>query len=288
MPTKQMVDRTRVGQTRNSSRPSVSKDKYSRSRTGAKTAYRSTTNDTQRNLSSQDMRTYNDSRYLADRGYYNRSGYNTSVANRQVNENYSNRSSYNNSVDNRQVNENYSRRNMNNQSSVSYAPASYNSYSYNPPRINIASETTSVNGYYAPSYSPEREYVRRDKVDYLPRKVQKKRLTAVEKLANKKKAKSRILIVLGIVALCLMCIILIYRQTAIFGMNQEINKLNSEYNAAIVTNEGVQASIDRSVELGNLETVAKNELGMVEPDSSHVFYIDMGAKDEVVKSLKNK
>ena len=64
--------------------------------------------------------------------------------------------------------------------------------------------------------------------------------------------------------------------------------MNSEYSKILVTNEGIQSSIDKSIELGNLESVAKNQLGMVNPDSSQIFYIDMGIKDEVVKSSSSK
>lgn len=85
-----------------------------------------------------------------------------------------------------------------------------------------------------------------------------------------------------------MCVLMLYRQSAIFGKNQEIETLNSEYSKILVTNEGIQSSIDKSIELGNLESVAKNQLGMVNPDSSQIFYIDMGIKDEVVKSSSSK
>ena len=86
----------------------------------------------------------------------------------------------------------------------------------------------------------------------------------------------------------LLSAVMIYRQTAIFGKNREIEKLNNELSGILVTNEGIQSSIDRSIELGNLETYAKNRLGMINPDSSQIFYVDMGARDEVVKSSASK
>lgn len=117
---------------------------------------------------------------------------------------------------------------------------------------------------------------------------ERKILTREERLANKRKFRSR-LRVIGVIALVfLMSAILIYRQTAIFGKNRQIESLNSDLNGIIVTNEGIQSSIDRSIELGNLESFAKNRLGMINPDSSQIFYIDMGAGDEVVKSSSSK
>lgn len=118
--------------------------------------------------------------------------------------------------------------------------------------------------------------------------VQRKILTREERLENKRKLKARVLSILGIAVIFLMCVLMLYRQSAIFGKNQEIETLNSEYSKILVTNEGIQSSIDKSIELGNLESVAKNQLGMVNPDSSQIFYIDMGIKDEVVKSSSSK
>ena len=120
------------------------------------------------------------------------------------------------------------------------------------------------------------------------REVQRKILTREERLENKRKLKARVLSILGIAVIFLMCVLMLYRQSAIFGKNQEIETLNSEYSKILVTNEGIQSSIDKSIELGNLESVAKNQLGMVNPDSSQIFYIDMGIKDEVVKSSSSK
>ena len=120
------------------------------------------------------------------------------------------------------------------------------------------------------------------------REVQRKILTREERVEYKRKLKARVLSILGIAVIFLMCVLMVYRQSAIFGKNQEIETLNSEYSKILVTNEGIQSSIDKSIELGNLESVAKNQLGMVNPDSSQIFYIDMGIKDEVVKSSSSK
>lgn len=100
-------------------------------------------------------------------------------------------------------------------------------------------------------------------------------------------AKSRLFYCCVVAIMFILGAILIYRQTAIFSRNQEIDKLNTEYNNILVTNEEIQSNINKSVELGNLESVAKNELGMISPDSSQVFYIDMGNRDEVVDLGKN-
>lgn len=111
-----------------------------------------------------------------------------------------------------------------------------------------------------------------------------RRMSYEERAAAGRKAKTRVCYIAAVAVVFLMAAFLIYRHTAIFGMNREINSLNSEYNNILVTNEDIQSNINKSVELGNLESVAKNELGMISPDSSQIFYIDMRNRDEVIKS----
>lgn len=162
---------------------------------------------------------------------------------------------------------------------------------YYPPVYTAPSERTLSNGMQTPSVSAyERPlgYAGGTTVAVPGRETRRKILTREERIENKRKLKARVLSILGIAVIFLMCVLMLYRQSAIFGKNQEIETLNSEYNKILVTNEGIQSSIDKSVELGNLESVAKNQLGMVNPDSSQIFYIDMGIKDEVVKSSSSK
>lgn len=138
----------------------------------------------------------------------------------------------------------------------------------------------------AGAYAPERTAVRQ-----MPQRAAVVRPAApsagAQREAAIRTAKSRLgYFILGAV-LFLMAAFMIYRQTEIFRRNQEISELNTQYNDILVTNEEIQSNINKSVELGNLESVAKNELGMISPDSSQVFYIDMGNRDEVVRSGKN-
>ncbi len=158
------------------------------------------------------------------------------------------------------------------------APQSYdrNAYRNAEPR---AYDRNSY-GTYAPypTAPAERSYERPEAPE-----PERRILTREERLANKRKFRARLKVVGVIAFVFMLSAILIYRQTAIFGKNRQIESLNSELSGIVVTNEGIQSTIDRSIELGNLETFAKNRLGMINPDSSQIFYIDMGAGDEVVK-----
>ncbi len=176
-------------------------------------------------------------------------------------------------------------------SETSYAPRSYtdsrtgytsNSVSYAPRERSAAyvpreQARTYAPGDYAAAPAPVRTAEPKVRV-----------LTEGERRANKRKFKARIKAIAAIGIIFFMCLAMLYGQAAIFGKNQEIESLESEYGKVLVTNEGIQAEIDKSIELGNLESIAKNRLGMISPDSSQVFYVDMGAKDEVVRSSSSK
>ena len=191
-------------------------------------------------------------------------------------------------------------------SRTSYAPRSYtgSETSYAP-----RSYTDSRTGYTSRSYTDNRTGYTAREYAYAPREQVRtyasenyaaapapartaepkvRVLTEGERRANKRKFKARIKAIAAIGIIFFMCLAMLYGQAAIFGKNQEIESLESEYSKVLVTNEGIQAEIDKSIELGNLESIAKNRLGMISPDSSQVFYVDMGAKDEVVRSSSSK
>ncbi len=92
------------------------------------------------------------------------------------------------------------------------------------------------------------------------------------------KAFGRIALVVG------MCMLMLYRYAAILESNDTIQKLTAEIADIEAKNQAIQAKIDRGLELGNLEDYATGQLGMIRPDSSQMFYIDMQLGDETPKS----
>ena len=77
----------------------------------------------------------------------------------------------------------------------------------------------------------------------------------------------------------LLCFLMIYRYAVILETNDEIKKLNEECAAIEAANQSIQSKIDRGLELGALEEYATTQLGMIRPDSSQIFYIDMQLGD---------
>ncbi len=141
---------------------------------------------------------------------------------------------------------------------------------------------------YPPLRTPERQRGYAPSVYDRPQTVKRRVLDHDQRMANRKKVRARLRTIAAVAVVFLLSAFMIYRQTAIFEKNREIESLTDKYNGILVTNEGIQSGIDRSIELGNLESVAKNQLGMINPDSSQIFYVDMGAKDEVVKSSSSR
>ena len=85
----------------------------------------------------------------------------------------------------------------------------------------------------------------------------------------------------------ILCCLMIYRYAVILETNDQIAKLKEECAEIEANNQAIQAKIDRGLELGALEEYATTQLGMIRPDSSQIFYIDM-QMDDVSANEKNE
>ncbi len=77
-----------------------------------------------------------------------------------------------------------------------------------------------------------------------------------------------------------LCFLMIFRYTVILESNNEIEKLKAECAAIEAKNQAMQTKIERELELGALEKYATEELGMMRPENSQIFYIDMRLGDD--------
>ena len=82
----------------------------------------------------------------------------------------------------------------------------------------------------------------------------------------------------------LLCFLMIYRYALILKANDTISNMTQQVAEIEANNQAIQFKIDRGLELGALEEYATSELGMMRPDSSQVFYIDMQLGDETATS----
>lgn len=114
-------------------------------------------------------------------------------------------------------------------------------------------------GKQAPVKAPER-----------PRKTAK---SAQMQRAGMIKIFLRIALVVGL------CMLMLGRYATILERSDRIEKLTAEVAAIEAKNQSIQAKIDRGLELSALEEYATGKLGMIHPDSSQMFYIDMQMGD---------
>lgn len=98
------------------------------------------------------------------------------------------------------------------------------------------------------------------------------------KAVPQKKVRTRVAfgwMVLGVA----MCFLMLYRYAGIVESNARLDALKAEVAAIEARNQALKAKIDRGLELGVLEEYATEQLGMIRPDGSQVFYIDMQLGD---------
>lgn len=111
---------------------------------------------------------------------------------------------------------------------------------------------------------------------------------AAQKAAWKVSKKKFVGSVLKIAAVFVVGCTLIYRNAMILEANQKISNMEAQYNNLLSQNQAISTQIEQSVELGALEEKATEELGMMKPDASQVFYIDMGMGDGVENNEENQ
>lgn len=83
----------------------------------------------------------------------------------------------------------------------------------------------------------------------------------------------------GVMALCFL---MIYRYAMILESNDRITKLTAQVAELTANNQAMQDKLDRGLELGSLERYATEELGMIHPDSTQIFYVDVQLENTTV------
>ena len=130
--------------------------------------------------------------------------------------------------------------------------------------------------------------------EYKPRKnpyAKKKASTIKQKKENnqektKRKLKSHIKVVLYIAVIFSTLFVISYRNSLI---NENFSK-NEQLKATLGTtqkeNEQLQVNIENSLNLSNVEKIAKEKLGMQKLDSSQKIYVSLPKKDYVETAIE--
>lgn len=132
--------------------------------------------------------------------------------------------------------------------------------------------------------------IRRSDGRSLSREMEKGKAQPLQK--PKAKAKSirrwKLSQFLKVAGVFVMCATLLYRYAIILESDAEITNLEKEYAAIESKNSAIRAQVDQALDLVQLEQVAKEELGMVKPESSQIFYVDMHLGDQAEIAKKGE
>lgn len=67
-----------------------------------------------------------------------------------------------------------------------------------------------------------------------------------------------------------------------------ISELDAEYTRIVAANQDLQVKIDKTVDLEQLQRIAEEEYGMLRPERSQIFYVDMEQADCVAANSNSK
>lgn len=93
--------------------------------------------------------------------------------------------------------------------------------------------------------------------------------------------------VLSVLLLSAMAFLVLFRGLMIQSGYDKLEAKNEELAAIIAENQKIQFKIDQTLDLENIENVAKNTYNMGEPTKAQTVYINLDQKEEVKKVADN-
>ena len=130
--------------------------------------------------------------------------------------------------------------------------------------------------------------VPKKKEEYIPSKKEFKliKFPALKEVVGKaegikSKPKTKLSLILSVVALFTMLIVLSYRYNVISEKNLELQRLNEEagnVNSILAT---TQVEVDQIIDKDRVEAYAKRQLGMQKPEKSQLVYINSDYETKV-------
>jgi len=124
--------------------------------------------------------------------------------------------------------------------------------------------------------------------DYMPNKKDFKIIKAPRKVENtnnskkiKAQPKSKLSLVLSVVALFTMAIVISYRYNLISEKNLEVQRLKMDQVVANSELATTEVAIERIIDKDTVESYAKQQLGMQKPEKSQIVYINSNYETKV-------
>lgn len=126
--------------------------------------------------------------------------------------------------------------------------------------------------------------------DYKPRrkkaKTVKKKAKVNSKLIKKEKSK-KVKQTITVVALFVILVAISYRNSEINESFSKVQTLKTELAAIQKENEQLEVNIENSLNLNNIEQIAKEKLGMQKLTNRQTVYIELPKKDYVKPATEN-
>lgn len=128
-----------------------------------------------------------------------------------------------------------------------------------------------------PDYSPKRR-----KTKQVVKQKTREQIKQNQKSKTHKKEKNkRVKQTLTVFALFVVLVAISYRNSAINESFSKVQKLKSELSEIQKENEQLEVSIENSLNLNNIEQIAKEKLGMQKLTNRQTVYVELPKKDYV-------
>jgi hypothetical protein len=112
------------------------------------------------------------------------------------------------------------------------------------------------------------------------------------KSANTKPAKAKAHItrngVFSVILITSMAFLVLFRGLMIQSEHDKLEERKTELEAILAENQKIQFKIDQTLDLKNVENIAKNTYNMGEPTKAQIVYINLDQNEEVTKVSGNK
>ena len=125
--------------------------------------------------------------------------------------------------------------------------------------------------------------------DYRPQKRKKQvkvKQPEKNKKIEKKENRKRVRQTLTVLALFVVFVAISYRNSAINESFSKVQSLKSELSEIKKENEQLEVSIENSLNLNNIEQIAKEKLGMQKLTNRQTVYVELPKKDYVKSAVE--
>lgn len=85
--------------------------------------------------------------------------------------------------------------------------------------------------------------------------------------------------VVAVITCFAVCFIILYRYSLITESTYNLNQCNKELQRLVTSNSRLKIEAEKSVDLINIESIAKNRLGMQHPDQYQIVYVKVPRQD---------